>query len=277
MSFDDGVRERFQRDGFVVFPDLVPRQRCAALRAHVHDLVSRVDPDEHRSVFTTNEQTRTSDEYFLASGDRVSYFWEDEALDANGKLIAPKHQAINKLGHAMHDLDPVFDQFSRAPELADISVRLGMRDPRMLQSMYIFKAPGIGGEVVLHQDATFLRTEPPSVIGLWFALENADRTNGCLWAVPGAHRAGVHRFFRRTVDGGTEFVGDDCPLPREGEIPFEVTEGTVIAIHGCLPHRSDANRSDRSRAAYTLHLIEADLPYAADNWLQRPNLPLRGF
>ncbi len=277
MRFAPEVRERFERDGFVVFPDLVPAHRCRALRAHVHDLVGRVDPEEHRSVFTTNEQTRTSDEYFLASGDRIAYFWEDEALDADGNLIAPKHQAINKLGHAMHDLDPVFDEFSRAPEVAAIASQLGMRQPRMLQSMYIFKAPGIGGEVVLHQDATFLRTDPPSVIGLWFALEDADRTNGCLWAVPGGHQAGVHRFFRRSADGGTEFIGDDTPLPRTGEIPLEVTQGTVIALHGCLPHRSDANRSDRSREAYTLHLIEADLPYAPDNWLQRPTLRLRGF
>ncbi len=277
MESVDETRWRFERDGFVVLADLVPGERCDELRRHVGGLVSTVDPDEHRSVFTTNEQTRTSDDYFLASGDRISYFWEDEAIDADGALIAPANRAINKLGHAMHDLDPVFDAFSRAPEIAAIPAALGMRHPVLLQSMYIFKAPGIGGEVVLHQDATFLRTDPPSVMGLWFALEDADRTNGCLWAVPGGHRGGVRRFFRRAESGGTEFVGDDTPLDSTGEIPLEVTKGTVIAIHGCLPHRSDANRSDRSREAYTLHLVEADRPYPADNWLQRPTLPLRGF
>ena len=35
--------------------------------------------------------------------------------------------------------------------------------------------------MVWHQDASFLYTEPQSVVGLWFALDN-----GCLWVEPGA-------------------------------------------------------------------------------------------
>lgn len=52
-----------------------------------------------------------------------------------------------------------------------------------VQSMYIFKQPSIGGEVVPHQDSAFLSTDPPSCIGLWFALEDANKENGCLWCV----------------------------------------------------------------------------------------------
>jgi phytanoyl-CoA hydroxylase len=49
-------------------------------------------------------------------------------------------------------------------------------------------------------------------------------------------------------------------------------------LHGLLPHRSSANRSARSRHAYSLHLIEAAAHYRPDNWLQRgPNMPPRGF
>ena len=39
----------------------------------------------------------------------------------------------------------------------------------------------------VHQDGTFLYTEPQSVTGLWWALEDATLENGCLWAVPGSH------------------------------------------------------------------------------------------
>ena len=48
----------------------------------------------------------------------------------------------------MHDLDPAFQAFSRTPELAAVATDLGFGDPQLLQSMYIFKQPGIGGEVV---------------------------------------------------------------------------------------------------------------------------------
>ena len=46
----------------------------------------------------------------------------------------------------------------------------------------------IGGEVALHQDSTFLYTDPPSVVGLWVALEDATKENGCLWHLPGKNQ-----------------------------------------------------------------------------------------
>ena len=60
--------------------------------------------------------------------------------------------------------------------------------------------------------------------------------------------------------------------------PLEVDTGTIVALHGRLPHLSHENRSATSRYAYALHLIDGDSTYPEDYWLQRPaKLPLRGF
>ena len=115
-----------------------------------------------KSIFTTNEQTRHSDEYFLTSGDKIRFFFEEEAFDADGELRQAKALSINKLGHAMHDLDPVFDALQPHPALAELCADLGYEDPALLQSMYIFKQPRIGGEVDLPHRPTFLWTEPRS-------------------------------------------------------------------------------------------------------------------
>jgi hypothetical protein len=72
----------------------------------------------------------------------------------------PTELSINKIGHAQHDLDPVFEQFTYTPQLAEVAHDIGLHDPLALQSMYIFKQPDIGGEVGCHQDATFLYTDP---------------------------------------------------------------------------------------------------------------------
>ena len=72
-------------------------------------------------------------------------------------------------------------------------------------------------------------------------------------------------------------VFDGTPFSSEGERPLECGAGPLILLHGQLPHRSDPNTSDRSRHAYTLHLVDGGAEYPADNWLQRPDLPLRGF
>lgn len=52
-----------------------------------------------------------------------------------------------------------------------------------------WQQPGIGGEVVPHQDNSFLYTEPSTCTGLWLALEDAKTINGCLWAIPGSHKS----------------------------------------------------------------------------------------
>jgi len=61
-------------------------------------------------------------------------------------------------------------------------------------------------------------------------------------------------------------------------VPLEVEAGTLVVLHGLLPHWSAPNRSERSRHAYALHVIDAAARYSADNWLQgAPEMPLRGF
>ena len=273
------LRARYERDGFLLLEDFKSAEDCARLRERAAELVREFDPASSRSVFSTHEQTRTSDEYFLASGGRISFFFEEEAFLPGGGLRQSLERSLNKIGHALHDLDPAFESFSRAPEVAGLTKDLGFVRPLLVQSMYIFKQPGIGGEVTCHQDATFLHTSPQTVVGFWFALEDATRENGCLWAIPGGHRLGLKKRFVRAAEGGTRFeVLDQEPWPLERLVPLEAREGTLIILNGLLPHMSYPNRSEKSRHAYTLHVIEGDSHYGPENWLQRSRaLPFRGF
>ena len=182
-------------------------------------------------------------------------------------------------GDRARDLDPSFDAFSRTPELATVAQCIGIEDPAILQSMYIFKPPRIGGEVVCHQDSTYIYTEPESCVGFWFALEDATLDNGCMQFIPGGHKAPLRKRNYRNPDGRlvTETL-DDTPWPVEQLVPVEAKAGTLVVFDGRAPHLSAANRSARSRHAYTLHIIDRACHYPADNWLQRSaHLPLRGF
>lgn len=263
---------RYHQDGFLIVPDVLDRTTCQALIERAYAIIDAFDPAEHRSVFTTTEQVRTADDWFLGSGDQVRCFLEAEALDATGALIRPKRGAINKIGHNLHELDPVYAPVCQGPALAAIARGIGMDDPVLIQSMVIVKPALIGGEVVSHQDSTFLYTNPLSVTGLWIALEDATVDNGCLWALPGGHREALRQRFHRdpTSPTGVGFeTFDPSPLPEDGFVPLEAAAGTVVVLHGQVPHRSGANRSTRSRCAFALHLIEAAAEYPRDNWLQR--------
>ena len=145
--------------------------------------------------------------------------------------------------------------------------------------MYIFKQPRIGGEVVCHTDHTYLWTEPQSVVGFWFAIDDATTENGCMWALPGGHRLPVKaRSKLNAARTATEIdVFDAAPYPTEGLVPLEAARGTLC----CSTARCRTSRgrtcSDKPRHAYTLHAIDGGARYLDDNWLQRPSLPLRGF
>ena len=268
----------YERDGFLLLEDFVDQGACDSLRARAEELVRDFDPAGVVSIFSTHEQTRTSDDYFLESGDKIRFFFEENAFLPDGSLRQSKEKSINKIGHALHDLDPAFDRFSRTPEIKQLTFDLGLTGPLLLQSMYIFKQPRIGGEVTCHQDATFLFIEPQRMSGLWFALEDATVDNGCLWVIPGGHKLGLKSRFLRAAGGGTRFeVFDNTPWPEKNLQPLEVKQGTLIVLHPLLPHLSRENRSAKSRHAYTLHVIDASSDYPEVNWLQRRELPLRGF
>jgi phytanoyl-CoA hydroxylase len=256
----------YQRDGFLVLPDFLPAADCDALQARAAELAAGFDRGSAHTLFSTRDQGHAHDRYFLESGGTIRLFFEEEAPEQP-----------NKIGHALHDLDPVFERVSRQPQLAALAREVGLADPLLLQSMYIFKKPGIGGEVGWHQDATFLHTTPITVTGFWIALDDADRANGCLMALAGAHRGPLRRRFRRVGEGTVMEDLDPTPWPAVEPTPIEVRRGTLVVLHGLLPHASSANRSARPRHAYALHLIDRRAAYSAENWLQRPDFPLRGF
>jgi len=279
MTISEQQIAPYMDTGFLVLEDFASEGDCDRLRERANELVQEFDPAEVVSIFTTREQNRIADDYFLTSGDKIRFFFEENAFNEDGTLKYEKEKSINKIGHALHDLDPVFDHFSRSQNIKELATALGFKDPLLLQSMYIFKQPNIGGEVTCHQDSTFLYTEPIDIVGLWFALEEATIENGCLWAIPGGHRRGLKSRWMRSRNGGMEFeIYDNEPWPENELVPLEVKKGSLILLHGLLPHRSFENRSANSRHAYTLHLIHAGAKYPGDNWLQRSAaMPLRGF
>lgn len=263
----------FEENGYLLLPDFLSPDQCETLIHRAGELVEELRKEWDSAIFTTREQTRTSNEYFLTSGDKVRVFMEED------RDTGSDSHRVNKIGHALHDLDPVFRDFPRSTDLAVIAEEIGISKPGLMQSMYIFKQPKIGGEVSVHQDATFLYTDPLSVVGFWFGLQAATLENGCLWALPGGHKLGLKSRFKRDGKGGTCFEDlGETPLPTEGYVPLEVSAGTLVLLHGLLPHYSEANRSLLPRQAYAIHVIDQQTHYPAENWLQRTDsLPLRGW
>jgi len=277
-TLTEAMRAAFNTYGVLVLEGYLSSAQTKALRDSTDRLVHEFNPETVRTVFSGGDQKHAADTYFKESGDKVRYFFEPGALDENGNLVRDKHRSLNKIGHALHDLDPDFERFSYSKKLENTAHTCGLSDPGLIQSMVIFKQPEIGAEVGMHQDATFLHTDPISVVGFWFALEDANQENGCLFGLPGISERRLAERFHYSGDELTMEQLADEPISKEDAVALEAPEGTLVLLHGLFPHASRPNTSKKSRQAYALHMIDREAKWSKDNWLKRgADMPVRGF
>ncbi len=267
--------EKYRRDGYLLVDNFLSEEECDQLRKAALNIVEKEDFSQHPTLtFSTKstEQKHTKSDYFITSGDKIRFFFEEGAVGPDGKLTSEPRVALNKMGHALHALEPYAKQITFGDKVQKVARALELNKPRVVQSMVIFKPPKIGGVVKAHQDSTFLYTDPMNLVGFWIALEDADLENGCMWFAPGTHREGVVGRLKRTIKDGsvdTVYEGDAPRTKDEDFVSVPVKKGGLVLIHGEVVHKSGANQSDRSRNIYTFHLYDAGTStWNKSNWLQ---------
>ncbi|CAK39453.1 phytanoyl-CoA dioxygenase family protein [Aspergillus niger CBS 101883] len=273
----------FNSTGYLIIPDYLTPSEITSCLTETNNLLTTFPLDTHPlTQFTTGDSSPTDkhvgDTYFLESGDKVRFFFEPSAIDSTtSRLLKPKHEAVNKIGHSLHTLSEPFKSITLSERNAEIAKSLGFKDPRVLQSMVICKQPGIGGAVPPHRDSEFLYTDPPSAVGWWIALQDAGKGNASLGMVKGSHKRGegIGRRFVRVYDDkgevdGTGFEGGEGDDGEEEVEVVDVKAGSLVLIHGNVLHKSERNTGDKSRFAYTFHVIEGAEGWRYDerNWLQ---------
>ena len=266
---------KYTENGFIVIENAIDASDLESIRGAAQDIIREFDVDKHRSVFSTLHQDTDRDRYFIESAEAVHCFLEEGALTEKGELNRPKERAINKIGHAMHDLVPAFTRFCRLPVFAETLHDIGCSSPQLWQSMYIFKQPQIGGKVRWHQDASYLIADQPGVVGIWIAIEDSNKSNGCLWVQPGGHLSPLREIYEVVPGSPTGVLRalDDTPWPDESQaVAVEIPAGSMIVFNDRMPHYSSQNLSDKSRQAFTMHFTEQGTHWSGVNWLQRPNL-----
>ncbi|EAR83516.1 phytanoyl-CoA dioxygenase PhyH (macronuclear) [Tetrahymena thermophila SB210] len=277
--FTENNIKDFQQNGCTLVHNVVSEQMIDELISQCSKIMKSNNFMENRVCFSQGEvETAKS---FIDSGDQIGFFFEPNVFDENNKLTVPEDQVLNKMGHALHDLDPVFERFTYRPLLQYILNQLGYQKPQCIQSMYIFKNQRVGTPVPPHTDNTFLITVPQSsAIGFWFALHDATIENGCMWGIQGSHKNPTTHFCYRTEKGDQFYLeGQEKQYDIEKAVPIEVKRGSMFIFHGDFVHFSKQNESSKPRHAYALHFIDSQgCRWHERNWLQRrSHLPFRDY
>lgn len=166
--------------------------------------------------------------------------------------------------HQPHFISPVMEKYVRHPKICAIlgqitAAHLPFWDGsvKCMQSMLFVKPPQFQGQA-WHQDEIYIPTRDRSLIGAWIAIDDATIENGCLWVVPGSHRAG-YLYPQRAHNNPDEFdfAGESYGFDESQEVPVEVKAGALVFFNGYLLHRSRKNRSNIYRRVLVNHYMNA--------------------
>lgn len=266
----------YNKDGYLIIENFIDRLMIDSVKERIQYLLKNTPLESIQGVFTTEQNDLIKyNDYFINSANQIKIFLEEKAIN-NGILNRDLDVAINKIAHALHR-DTFFSTITHDERIKFICNDLKINEPTIVQSMYIVKPPKIGGRVKIHQDSSYLYTEPLSCIGFWIPIEDVDQENGCMWFMPGSHRFDLMTRFIKNDDNELCY---DPPInhhnnsnelfPHELFVPIETKKGSLVIFHGNLLHKSDENLSDKSRHAYSFHVIDGLTKWSEKNWLQYP-------
>lgn len=272
-EISDQLRSSYAKNGYLLLKGFLTDAQCQTLTNEGNLLIKGFNPG-HEALEIFCPSSVSIGKYFTDSADKISFFPEQGSTKDNF--------TINKIAHALGELNPAFRSVTLTRDIYNIATRLGTVDPVLNQSMLILKSKKVGGLVPAHQDSTWLFTDPDTTLAFWIPLVNVTPENSCLYGIPGSHRTPLLARYVKKIDGdGYEFIDDEGNVldteamdktytwPDEDFIPIPMNAGDLLVFPGTFVHRSAKNISDKDRPAYTFHVIGGQAKYPEDNWLKR--------
>ena len=239
-------------------------------------------PAEELVVDVTDEQVAEFHERGFTHVERLTTDAEVEWLrERFAEVFAPENE--NVLGGYFDASRPLGSTEARSgPPVLPQSIRPELRIPELVETVahrnavriaarllgvdveavetwthMVDKPPRTGHDTPWHQDEAFWELDLRyHACGVWLALDDVDRHNGCMEFLPGSHTGGIvphrHLYDDPMVSA---LVIDDVDESRAVAVPLRAGGATFHTQR--TMHHTGPNGTDRRRRAYA---IEVQLP-----------------
>jgi len=208
--------EMFERDGFVVVPDLLSAEELDVLGPPVDAAVARRKGHDTRPLA---EKSRYEQSFIQCQN-----LWEDS---------------------------PEVRPLTFHPRVAETAAMLlGADAVRVWHDQALYKEPG-GRPTDPHQDQGYWPIAEPDTITAWIPLDGSTLHNGAMGYLAGSHKIGVRKFVNIFFGEPEDVLSS--PELRDIEPTFvEVPRGGVAFHHGYTFHLALPNETDRVRRVHTV-------------------------
>ena len=216
---------RYNQEGYCIFTDVLNEDEITAARTELDRLLC--DLPQKQLVYKDGE---------------------NKEVDARPEYLTEPHPKY-----------PFWLELCRHPRILDAVESVLGSDLVLIMSHLIVKRAADGLSVAWHQDNTYWHSvKGTDVTTVWLAIDDTDRANGCMQVIPCTHEG--YPELDKVSTGEEDLLGLTVQVTPEMEsaaVCLEMPAGSVSLHDSFVLHGSDANTSDRRRAAYTMRYANA--------------------
>ena len=220
----ESQRDFFEEHGYLVIDDLLSSDEldvCRSEIARLHVLAAELEaagkPEARQFQHEPHAETAHQD-------DGLPLL---RKVEDTGRFSEPFRTL------SMHDrLIPVIQQLI-GPDLL------------LFRSTLMLTPAQHGSAHALHQDSAYWPMEPPTLVTVSIALNEATPENGCIQIIPGSHTWGLQEWglITRADDAVTSRA--DIDVSKRIDVPLKA--GSAVCFHSLMVHGSGANQSPHPR------------------------------
>ena len=221
----------FEEEGYLVVENLLSPEElveCQVEILRLHKLAAELDAKGENGHFQREPYAKNE------SQEIASHSAADDRLPVLRKAENTRQYS------------EIFLRLSVHPKLIQVVQNLLGPDLLLFRSTLMFKPAFHGSAHGIHQDSAYWPMEPPKLVTVSIALNDATPENGCFKVIPQSHKWGLQSWghIARKQD---ESLTDHKDRDFSGQIDVPLAAGSALFFHSLMAHGSGPNRSPNPR------------------------------